>query len=111
MMSKNQKILLLIATLLPVILFVAYIIVFILYFLNISEFINHPAPGNFYLLISLVISMAVIQIVLFVIYTIHIFKNYRLKENEKLLWFLVILLGGALGQLIYFFRIIKLRTD
>lgn len=110
-MSKTQKIILLSATLLPVLLFMAYIIVFFLYFFNIAEIINTPTPDNFYLLLILIISMVIIQIILFVFYSIHIFKNRELRENNKLLWFLVILLGSSLGQLIYFFRVIKLNSD
>lgn len=104
-MKKHHKILLLLGTVMPVLLFITYLIVFFLNFRNVINFDSEIATTSvFYLYIILVVAMVLFQFVMLLIYSILIFRNINLKENEKLLWFLIILFGTSLGQLVYYIR-------
>jgi cytosine/uracil/thiamine/allantoin permease len=109
-MTKNQKILLGIATLWPI-LYVVFAGIFILitafYFIFIvsrdsSNLINLP-PSIFMALLAIHIITAIWSLALIVIYIIDVFHNDRVPKDMKALWAIVIFFGSFLSMPIYWY--------
>ena len=105
-MSKPVKILLLLATLWPLIYMGLFLIVFVMLFTFSvqGEFQggNGP-PAGFLLIFVLHIFTMVWMVGLLVFYIINVFKTRVIRDNMKILWAIVIFFGGPIAMPIYWY--------
>ncbi len=117
-MSKNQKILLGAFTLSPIIGMLLYVLTFLSMFMTIASFdpASNEMPttffGTFGVAVVILLLTILVTIVLTVYYIIHIINNKTLntENNEPLIWILIILFAGFVGQIIYFYMKIWSET-
>ena len=104
-MSKSKKIILGIATLWPIVYLVMFLI-FIFSQLFISFLKKGPMLGSpfLFLIIFAVHLLTIVWIfVLIVIYMKNLFKNERVKKEEKALWAVIFFLGSIIAMPIYWY--------
>lgn len=103
-MTRTTKILLGIANVLPFVLLVLFIssIIMMPHGMNVD-------PNPEFMLVSFGLSfliiglMSAIGIGLLIFYLVHILKNPRLDANTRLMWVLILLLAGFIGNIVYWF--------
>ena len=111
-MSKPAKIVLGIATVIPIVAFLGFFVIWIAMF---ATAMSHSAGGSgsaeaprwfagmmigfmTFFFLSIVDTF-----VLIVIYVIDIFKNPRITSDYRVLWALIIFFGGAIGMIAYWY--------
>ncbi len=120
-MSKTKKFWIGFFTFLPVIGILGYFFFFFSMFWNIAhvgemEGSNMDDPslllGNF-AIVFLCMMVAVLSGIGILIYDIvHVVKNKKFTENNRLMWILILVLAGGIGSIIYFFvEIIPLKPE
>lgn len=108
-MSSTSKILIGLATLLPVVLLVLYALSLIpggLTVIASSEGAGRAMPiGVMSLGVSmmLILAFVVSSIALLVYYFVHVLNNKRLESSTRLMWALVILFFSNLGFIVYWY--------
>ena len=100
-MNKAGKLFLGVLTLLPLF----YIFVFIGFIITMIAAGPHLNAGPPIALFVTHGAMMVLMLGLMIYYIIHVLQNPRLlsNTNERLLWVLVIILGGFIGQFVYWY--------
>jgi magnesium-transporting ATPase (P-type) len=111
-MSKSSKIVLGALTFLPIVLFTAYF-VWMMYMLSdiipVSESGHLPVDVSVSFLLPMFVLIglgSVVSLGLLIYYIIHITRNPRFQkpgDNNKLVWILLVIFAGIVGQLVYFF--------
>lgn len=56
---------------------------------------------NFMEYLPIIIPLLILQLILLVTAIIHLVKNDRLKQNDKIIWALVIIFINIIGPIIY----------
>lgn len=116
-LSKSGKILLGILTFVPLVCIISYLGVFFSFFFEIFDAahnsqeirsVHRPEdifPQNFVLLFGLILMTLVSSLGLLIYYIIHVMRNPKLNanNNQQLVWALIILLSGFIGNIVYFF--------
>lgn len=109
-LSKGQKIAAGAATLwLPVWIFIFIALVFLMTFgtVILANSGDDAAAGLVMLPMMCIFPAHMATILLSlgmtVFWAVHVYKNTRLEGNTQLIWMLAVLLGGVVGQGIYFF--------
>ncbi len=113
-MTVTKKILLGIATFIPIICLVLYIVLFFSMFTGVMHIADYDAPeehifktyGNMVYLFILIAAMILFGLGIMIFYLIHAIRNKHFNDTEKLIWILVIVLANTLGSIVYFFVII-----
>jgi hypothetical protein len=103
-MTRTTKILLGIANVLPLVL----VAMFVSSFLMMPHGLDvNPNPDVFIFSLGLsFLSIALASTIglgLFIYYLVHILKNPRLDANTRLMWVLIVLLAGFVGNIVYWF--------
>lgn len=112
-MSKTNKIVLLTATLWPFVFMVLFFIVWISMFTyavtsgSNAHAQSHQAPPGFPGTLFLVFGLAMLTmldgLILTIVYIIDVFRNPRIANDYRVLWALVIFLGGPIGMIVYWY--------
>lgn len=121
-MTKSGKLLLGILTFVPLVCLIAYIGYCVYFFFEIFEFEHatssrllengtfesrpeHIISQNLGVLFGLIISILLSSLGLLIYYIIHIMKNPKFRTNniQQLVWALIVLFGGFIGGIVYFF--------
>ncbi len=110
-MKKSNKILLGTLTISPFIGIALYMLFFFTMFLSISTFEPSGGEPPFFLFGSFGIMFVIlgltglVTLALTIYYLIHVVNNKHLNpaNNEQLIWILILLLAGNLGQIIYWY--------
>lgn len=108
-MTRNQKIVLGVLTFSPILLLIFY---FIAIFSTVFGVISaaesgQGSPENF--MVSLVSAFGIIGLMLLITfglmiyYLIHITKNPRIEGNMQVVWILLIVFAGLVGNMVYWF--------
>lgn len=116
-MSKSAKVLLGILTFLPLVLLISYIGVFVSFIVKMTAHSTVSKQGhslhnslpffqeNMIILVCIILLMLISSLGLLIYYIVHIMNNPRLKNNntQQLVWALILLFGGFIGGIIYYF--------
>ena len=118
-MSTSKKIILGLFTVLPLILFLGYFILFFTFFINMaSKEMHHQniSPDEFPLFLQSFIPMMVLMFVaifsgfiLMILYIILISKNKSFDSTQRIMWVLIVVFTSTIGQIAYF--IIEIWPD
>ncbi|MCA9397945.1 hypothetical protein KC573_03875 [candidate division WWE3 bacterium] len=103
-MSKNQKLLLALVTLLPLL---SSSFLFILLPLSFSA-IDPGSPPNIFLnqfkfFFTIQGLMSLLTLFLYVFYIKDIFSNSRVAQKDRSLWILIIIFGNMIGMIVYWY--------
>jgi len=105
-MSKQNKILLGVATFLPILgIVIAMIIFFRMFFpsgLNFTLETETGIPTEFITYMVAIGLTALFSMAMTIFYAIHASKNPKV-EKDKAIWILLVILAGTIGHAIYFF--------
>ncbi len=109
MMRRPAKVLLGIATLLPLLLLGLHFVLFMGMFLSAAT--GHPPPGGdqggppplFFALFGLTCLNMVVLVALLVFYMVDLFRNPRVPDNPRVLWAVVLFFGAPLAMPVYWF--------
>lgn len=104
--GRAGKILLLAATIWPLIYMVLFMGFIITMVLSMQQSGGGPAPAPaqwFAGIFVLHILTILLVIALTAIYVVNVFRNDRVKENQKPLWAIVLLLGGMIAMPVYWY--------
>ncbi|MAM29003.1 MAG: hypothetical protein CMC13_08265 [Flavobacteriaceae bacterium] len=113
-MTRSKKIWLGVLTFLPIVCAIIYIICFALYFISFASIIEHEASdasinnpgflvGSFGLMFLMILIAVISSIGLMIYYIIHANSNPNFDSNQKLIWILVLVLAGGIGNIVYYF--------
>ncbi len=106
-MSKQLKIVIGIATILPTIYLVVFVGFFVATFLTLFRGGTSPegAPlfSHFAVFFVLHLIMMLWMIGLAIFYIVNVFRNERVQENRKVLWAVVIFFGSMIAMPIYWY--------
>lgn len=112
-MSKSSKIILGVLTFLPILFFVAYFISIFSIIKSVAvEGVADPSgmafvPNSVYAAMIWMGIAILMTLGLWVYYIIHIVKNSKFntptQSSSKLIWILVVVFGGVLGMIVYYF--------
>lgn len=109
-MSKSGKLLLGALTLLPVLFLGFYMFSFFRIFSELATIQpgNQPQlPENFFNLFLYIGLVAMLSLGLLIYYLLHITRNPKFMQHDqssnKIVWVLVVVLGGFVGMIAYFF--------
>lgn len=113
-MTKQKKLWLGIFTFLPILCVIIYIICFAFYMFSFVEVLDAQAgdpnvadPSKFFVFFGLMFFMIIVSIVatigLMIYYIVHANANPKLDSNQKLIWILVLVLAGGIGNIVYYF--------
>lgn len=112
-MSQNQKVVTGILSFLPLIAFIAYMIVFFSFFITtLPELHRNPDeeeiifPYIFNIIIFAVI-LGIISLGVLVFFIIHTVNNKSIDSTEKLVWILIFIFVGMVGYPIYWYMRIQ----
>lgn len=102
-LKKSQKILLLLGTVLPIL----YMIIFMVMMFSSAFFSPQDKEEpwvfkNFAFLFLMHASVMFLMLGILIFYIVYIFKS-NLDQQMKILWSLVIFVGGPIGMLVFFF--------
>lgn len=109
-MTRNQKIGLGVLTLSPIVLFIFYFIaIFSTIFgvVSAAESGVDPDPSGF--IGSIISVFGIIGLILLltfglmVYYLIHITRNPRIESNMQIVWILLVVFAGLVGNMVYWF--------
>jgi flagellar basal body-associated protein FliL len=115
--AKSAKVLLGILTFLPLLLLISYIGIFISFIFEMAALSTSQERGyspnnalpffqeNMLILVCIILLMVVSSLGLLIYYIVHIMNNPTLKKNntQQLVWALIILFGGFIGGIVYYF--------
>lgn len=111
-LSKNKKILIGILHFLPIVGFIFYLVYFFTFFINtIGTIENQPQNEfpmeffkGFFMAFVIIIITVMISIGIKIFDIIHLVKNNKNdKGNKVLIWVLLFVFTGSIGEIIYFF--------
>lgn len=111
-LSKNKKILIGILHFLPIIGVICYLVYFFTFFINtIGTIENQPQNEfpmeffkGFFMAFVIIIITVMISIGIKIFDIIHLVKNNKNdKGNKVLIWVLLFVFTGSIGEIIYFF--------
>tara|TARA_A100000171_G_scaffold53100_1_gene76842 strand:+ start:2156 stop:2539 length:384 start_codon:yes stop_codon:yes gene_type:complete len=113
-MTKSKKIWLGILTFLPIAFIIIYIICFALYMMTCVDVLdsemgdsNVTDPSPFFAFFGIMFVMMFFTIIsaigLMIYYIIHANNNPKFDSNQKLLWILVQVFAGGIGNIVYYF--------
>jgi formate/nitrite transporter FocA (FNT family) len=112
-MSKNKKIILGVLTLLPIVFLVLYFLSFIFLFLGIfNSAQNQTEPdvnffiGNFIFMFLLIFIAVIAALGTMIYYIIHITNNTTFDSNQRLMWILILVFAGLIGNAVYWYMYI-----
>lgn len=101
-LSKAQKIILGIVTLWPL-LYVPIFIGFIFSFIFTASMRGGEFPSFLFVIFPLHFLTMIIVLGTLIFYLIDVFKNKKLSSDSRILWALVIFLGGCIGMAAYWY--------
>jgi hypothetical protein len=91
------------ATLLPLLYMIVFMGFMILAFgASVSGNASEP-PINFSVLFGLHLSIMVLSVGLTIFYIVNVFKNDQVEKDKKVLWAVVLFLGGIIAMPIYWY--------
>lgn len=111
-LSKNKKILIGILHFLPIVGLIFYLIYFFSFFINtIGTIENQPKNEfpveffkGFFIAFVIIIITVMISIGIKIFDIIHVVKNNKNdKGNKVLIWVLLFIFAGSIGEIVYFF--------
>lgn len=104
-MRKSQKIILCIATILPIIMYFLFVIMVVINALGMASWgvVPFERSPETYLLKFFIgyFTFILWYIALLIIYIMHIIKNRRLDGEKKALWAVVVFLGSVIAMIVY----------
>ncbi len=109
-MTKTNKILLGIATFLPLVFLVVYFVFFFMTFMTIAANGPESIEDNPSALVGSIAGVFVFIILavllgfgLMVYYIIHASRNKKFNETERVVWIVVLIFASTVGSIVYFF--------
>ena len=112
-MSKNKKILIGIFSILPLLLFVVYMVSMVSFFIHFFReiAINGEDPedlfysgfGNMAGMIVTMVLLGLLSLAVMVYFLVHAINNQSLNSDERLVWILVFIFVGMVGFPIYWY--------
>lgn len=107
-MNATAKIVLGLATIWPLVYIAIFIgFVFSMVLSNSQEMssaqASHTMPPAFVSLLFVHIATILEGIALLVFYIVDVFRNPRVTSEQRLLWAIVIFVGGPIGMIVYWF--------
>jgi hypothetical protein len=106
-MKKSNKIILGILTIWPILyifIFMAYI--FLSTFLAFNSSNANDTMPDFFIIFILHFFTILMSMALLIYYVINIFKNDRVKSDQKALWAIILFVGNMIAMPIYFYLFI-----
>jgi hypothetical protein len=106
-LSKSQKVLMLVLTVLPFVFFGLYFFQFYTTFFKVfpPQLTSNEVPELFKDMGRLMLPFFlgfISQMAVYILYLLHAIKNPRLTEgNDRLVWILVLIFAGPIGSFIY----------
>jgi len=106
-MKKSTKIIIGILTIWPIL----YLLFFMVFFFSSFFFLQGHEDGiflasNFMILFGLHFFTIIMSMGLLVFYVINIFRNDRVKSNQKTLWAVILFMGNMIAMPVYFYLFI-----
>lgn len=105
-MSKFLKILILLATLWPL-LYIGLFIAFFIFTMSFAAQGGHNISGGpppvFIVIFGLHIFTMVWDVGLMIFYIVHVFRTKAIRETMKILWTIVLIFGGPIAMPIYWY--------
>ena len=106
-LSKTNKILLIVATFMPMVFMVAFFTLLISFITSAAmqpgRANAEPPPLFFVGFFGFEGLMILWGVGLFILYLIHLLKTDRVKRDQKALWGVVLFLGGIIAMVVYWF--------
>jgi len=119
-MNRSNKLWLGIITFLPLVFFTLFLIWFISIFINniyvLQNSSGQPPVEIFRLMMLSFVFLAlaiIIKLGLMIYYIIHVSDNQNNDNNKKIMWILILVFVGTIGNIIYYFMEIvpSLKTN
>jgi hypothetical protein len=104
--SKSQKILIGFLTLWPPVYVAVFVMVWFGTFVGMTlAALGIPTPGlfGFCFIIPLHLATMLLIVAMTVFWGIEVYRDPVLVGDKKVLWMLVVILGGSIGQAVHFF--------
>jgi hypothetical protein len=103
--KKPAKIMLCIATLVPLLLFISlFVLMFSQFFFIVQEDVSPPTfPAFFLVIFGLRSFMGLWSIELLISYLMNVFCNGRVTQSQRALWAVVLFLGSVIAMLVYWY--------
>lgn len=112
-MSKSKKIIIGIFSILPLLLFVVYLVSMIGFFIHVfrdvsingerPEDLLYPTFANMAGMILTMVLLGLLSLGVLVYFIVHTINNPLLKSDERLVWILVFIFVGMVGFPIYWY--------
>ena len=106
-MSINRKILLGILTIIPILCLIAYIVsIFAVVFSVPHQRASNGPPVMFFVMMGVFAFGLLLNLGVMALYVINAFNNPRIPQDQKVLWLIVIFMGGLVATPIYWYLFI-----
>ncbi len=112
-MSKNKKILIGIFSILPLLLFVVYLVSMVTFFIHFfrevavhgegPEDFFYSGFGNMAGMIVTMVLLGLLSLAVMVYFLVHAINNQSINSEERLVWILVFIFVGMVGFPIYWY--------
>ena len=102
-LSKAQKIILGVVTIWPLMyipIFIGFIFSFI-FSLSVQD--NPSFPGFFLVVFPLHFLTMIVALGTLIFYLIDVYKSKKLTSDNKILWAILVLIGGSIGMVAYWY--------